>query len=54
LRALAAQLIARLDAAGAEGPPHAYVWANASAFAAAVSASCEASLQSGSTQPVDF
>ena len=52
--ALAAALIARLDAAGATGPPHAYIWANASAFQAAVRASCEASLQSGSTQPVDF
>lgn len=54
LRALAAQLLARLDAAGATGPPHAYIWANQTEFQRASRASCEASLVTGSVQPVDF
>ena len=54
LRALAAKLIERLDAAGATGPPHAYIWANQTEFQREARISCEASLQSGSVQPVDF
>lgn len=54
LRALAAQLIARLDAAGAEGPPHAYVWQNMTEFQRQSRISCEASVAMGSVQPVDF
>jgi hypothetical protein len=54
MHALAAQLIARLDAVGAEGPPHAYVWANMTEFQRQSRISCEASVVTGSVQPVDF
>jgi len=54
LRALAAGMLARLDAAGATGPPHAYIWANQTEFQREARAACEASLETGSVQPVDF
>jgi hypothetical protein len=54
LRALAAQMLQRLDEAGATGPPHAYIWANQSEFQKASHISCLASLETGSVQPVDF
>ena len=52
--ATAAAMIARLDAHGASAPPHAYVWPNASQFAAVSRAACPREVATGSVQPFDI
>ena len=46
-------LSAALDAAGATGPPPAYIWPNQTAFAEANRAMCVYAKEFGTIQPVD-
>ena len=53
-RAAAAALLARLDEAGASGPPRNWIWQNASDFKRVSQGLCAQELQLGSVQPVDY
>jgi len=52
--ALAVELAAALDAAGATGPPPAYIWPDPDAFAAANRAMCVRAKATGTIQPLDW
>jgi len=52
--ALARALAARLDAAGAEGPPHAYTWTPQHYHQVVQPQLCEIATQLGTVEPVDY
>jgi len=52
--ALARSLIARLDAAGAEGPPHAYLWPPQHFHGVVQKQLCDVANRLGTVEPIDF
>ncbi len=51
---IAVSLAARLDEAGATGPPPAYIWPNQTEFKEIVEAQCTTWADAASVQPVDW
>ena len=54
LASAAAALLAKLDAAGATGPPRNWIWENQTEYQKAVQASCPREVAEGTVQPVDW